>query len=168
MNANNLIGFMGHLTIVGSILAKGGYLVRPILSATTSIEGLMRGSALASGVMLSALLRAAGLSYASLLLVVMDRWYLYYPVGVALPLVVGILVAQFAIDSMQRSTNLAIRVVLLIGAFTLAQFVELYAVALVRSSISVSKMHAPNLVFAITVALYFVFSYDADRPDAKT
>lgn len=167
MNTDRLIGLMAHLMIVGSVVTKGGYLVRPILHATTPSEGLIRGAAVASGVMLSALLRAAGLSYASLILVVVHRWYLYYPLGVALPLVVGILLARFVITSMQRSTNLAIRIVLLIGAFSLAQFVELYGVALARSSILVSRMLAPNLVFSLTVTLYFIFNFDTDRADAK-
>lgn len=167
MNAQHLIGFLAHLAIIGSVLVKGAYLTKPILNAATSVEGLIRGSAAASGVMLAAIMRSADLLYAALVVAILDRWYLYYPLGVVLPIVAGVMIARFVSASMERNTNLAIRVVVLIGAFSLAQFIELYVTALARTSIAMSRVLAPNLIFALAITLYFVFNYDVGRGDSK-
>ena len=103
-----------------------------------------------------------GISIADLLI---QSITLYSPVSfgilaVVLPGGLGVALAWYFTRSMQRSTNIATRIMIFIGMLSITQFADVYVKALGTSGLDVSKAFVPNLVFVISMSVYILLRYD--------
>jgi len=82
------------------------------------------------------------------------------------PSIAGVFVAWYFVNSIKRSTNVAIRIMIMTGALSIVQFADIYAKAIGAVGFSVDRALLPNLVFAIAIIIYIVLKYDPSSEES--
>jgi len=112
---------------------------------------------------------ALGISISELIIkaIIPFKPFTFGLVAIIFPSALGILLAWYCIHSLRRSTNITFRLIVLMGAFTIFQFGDVYIKAIDATGFIIDKAFVPNLVFTISVSLYIIFRYDTKQLHAK-
>lgn len=165
-----LEGFFGIVTnafIVVALLVYLYFMFQLVLTANLKVERILRATSLATGLLIFFGARSLNISIAELMV---SSATLTNPVafgffGVIMPAMMGTFLAWYFVGTIKRSSNIVIRSMILIGTFTVFQFIDVYLRALsMKGDAPVDKALVPNLCFIIAVALYTILRYDPEYP----
>jgi len=165
-----LEGFFGIVTnafIVAALLVYLYFMFQLVLTANLKVERILRATSLATGLLIFFGARSLNISIAELMV---SSATLTNPVafgffGVIMPAMMGTFLAWYFVGTIKRSSNIVIRSMILIGTFTVFQFIDVYLRALsIKGDTPVDKALVPNLCFIIAVALYTILRYDPEHP----
>ena len=124
-------------------------------------EQFVRVTAVSAGVLIFLVSKAFNVTFADLMFLAVTDASFYQVIisGTIVPILVGFVIAQATISAVS-SGDFAIRIMLLLGVFTLAQISYFNYVAITQTSISVDKALLPNLCYSLAVSLWIVFKYE--------
>jgi hypothetical protein len=154
-----------HIIIVGGLVTKLIIIFNVVFGAERHFERVVRASALTTGAMIFFGSRALGISMAELV-VRSIRDYKPLSFGLAnvvLPGTAGLVATSYFVHCLKRSSNVAIRIAILVGTWSVLQFGEVYMAALSTQGIEIGKANVANLMFTLSVSLYLILKYDPDR-----
>jgi hypothetical protein len=81
------------------------------------------------------------------------------------PSLIGIMLSWYFVNALGRSSNIVIRVMILIGTFSIIQFADIYVRVISGSAqLKPDKSLVPNLAFIISIMLYAILRYDPEEP----
>ena len=154
-----------HGLIICGLLLQLYFMIQMVLIARVHIERILRASAFGTGLLILFGAKSLGLSISEL---TMSGAALSHPItfgifGVITPSAIGVMLAWYFVNSIKKSSNIAIRVMILVGTFSLMIFADAYLGAVSTSGdFKPDKSLAPNLAFIISVMLYTILRYDPD------
>jgi hypothetical protein len=158
-----LLSLLTNVFIVAGFAFKVRFMFLLIGAGSSALERFIRASALTVGLLLLVASARLGMSIADLMLRAVSYTAVSYAVaGVLIPSLTGPLATWYCIRSARRSSNLAARLAILIGTFTIFLFAELYAKAVVTEGFDTVRALVPNLVFTLSIGVYLVFRVDAE------
>lgn len=133
-----------------------------IISAENAIERILRSSALSTGLLIFFGARAAGLSLAEFMVsaIIFVKPITFGLVAIVAPACLGIFIAWYVIRSLRKSTDRAIRIMILVGVFTIVQFGDVYIKALSIEGFQLDKAFVPNMAFTVAISLYAILRYE--------
>lgn len=152
---------LGLLALIRLTLMKSSFLQFPHVDATASENGIevtLRTIAFAMGLLVVFGSRAAGVSFVNLF---GQALFVTAPIrfgltGVLIPAGLGVLVAWYFFRVLKRGDARAVRVLILIGTLTLAQFTDVYAAAISSSGLALSPSFVPNITFILGLGSYAI------------
>jgi len=163
------LGVLPHVVIVIGLLGKLAVMIGAVLASDEFTEAVIRASAFTSGLLLHYGAQALGISITG---AVLEAVRLYAPirfglVAVVVPSAIGVFLAWYTIRCLERSKNVATRVMILVGVWSIVQFADIYFKAIgTLTGVARHKALAPNLMFTLSISLYAIFRYDPTRsPD---
>jgi hypothetical protein len=167
---------LAHVFIVFAMLAMVIFLWRKTWEEKHRLEKLIRFFAVVTGFLVYFGLRASGISIPALLLSsisTVDK--MSFGLWAALlPAVTGALVGWFCLTALERNSHIAPRGVIVVFAFFLTLFTDVYAATfdLARISHEFDKALIPNLTFIVGLMLYVILRFTpralrAPAPQAK-
>mgnify|MGYP001559664332 CR=1 FL=1 len=167
MQQDTVVSFLLSLVTNGFIIVgfvvKIRFMFSLIGAGPTELERFIRSCALTTGLLLLVASDRLGLSIADLMLQAVAYSEVSYAIaGVLCPSVAGPLAAWYCIRAGRRSSNLAARVAIMIGTFSIFLFADLYVRALGSAGFSAVRVLVPNLLFTLSIATYLVFRVDAE------
>ena len=123
-------------------------------------ERLVRATAITTAVLIFLGSKALKITFADLIIVARTDAYLlnFIAIGCFIPAAVGIFVSQMTIRAIKRGAPFPIRIMLLVGIFTVSQIAYANYVALTREDISFDRAFIPNMCYSISVGLWIVFN----------
>lgn len=153
------------------VLGLGVYFLvifKAILVTGGEVERLIRGTAFASGLLVFFASKIMGISIADFLVDAVRYYnpFFFVPIAGLLPAGLGTLLAWYCIRSLNRSTNVAIRLMIVIGALSLIQFGDVYVKATRAEGLALDRAFVPNLAFTLAISLYVILRYDPGVDDS--
>lgn len=138
-----------------------------IRSAPSDAEKILRASSFTTGLLIFFGAEALGVPIS---LIIINSLTISHPftfglINVILPSSLGILVSWYFIRTLKRSSNIATRIMILVGTFTIFLFGNVYFQALRLEGFSFQKSLLPNLSFTIAIPLYAITKYDPEERD---
>jgi hypothetical protein len=132
------------------------------LQARGDFEKIIRIGAFSSGILIVTAADKLGLPIADLILrAISDFGPLTYSfVAVFIPSFAGMAATWYCIRCLERKQNVAIRLAILFGVFSIFQFAELYVKAASAAGFALNKALVPNIMFTLSVSLYLILRYD--------
>ncbi len=164
----NFFAVTMQMVVVITLLCQIGVALKVIFEAHGA-ECFVRVFAVTTGVLIFLGSRALKVTFADLILVartdeVMLR---FIALGGVVPAVVGIVIAQMTIRALRRGGVKLIRVMLLVGVFSISQVAYTNYVAIAQDEIPLDKAFIPNLCYSIAIGLWLVFNHDGNTPEAE-
>jgi GYF domain 2 len=162
-------GILTHCLIVAGLLTQLYFMIQMILIARVHVERILRASAFSTGLLIFFGAKSLGVSIAEL---TASAASLSHPLtfgffGILTPSAIGVMLSWYFVNSLNRSSNIVIRAMILVGTFSIIQFADVYLRAVSDSTqLKPDKSLVPNLAFIISIMLYAILRYDPD--DAPT
>jgi hypothetical protein len=161
--------FFQQLLILLTIGSQIWIAIRVVLAAHGA-EQYVRLMSFCSGLLLFLLSRPFGLTFADLMLAarVQQELLPLLLIGGLMPFLVGIAVSEATIIALRLGNPVPIRLMLMIGAFTLSQAAYTNYVALTSRVTTLDRAFIPNLCYAVAVGIWLTFRYrEAQAPIAR-
>lgn len=138
-----------------------------VIMNSTGAEQYVRIMAFCAGLLLFLVMRPLGLTFADLMLAarVQESLISTVLIGGVMPFLVGIFVSEATIIAFRMGMPVPIRLMLMIGAFTICQAAYTNYIALSTHVTSLDRAFIPNLCYAVAVGIWLTFRY-RDQPIA--
>lgn len=151
-----------HVVIILGFVSKLALSILSIWTAPKVVERIMRASAMSTAVLIFFAARSAKLSLAQIMVAAVE---LTNPITFGLATIIGpgfagILLSWYVVRSLHKSQNVAVRIMILVGVFTLLQFADVYVDGVIREGFHVDKVFLPNICFTVGISLYAILRYD--------
>lgn len=164
MNMNTFFNLLTHLLILTGILVLLSGVILMVMREKSTEGTILRSLAAVVGLFIYIGAKAVGLSIPQLAMatVQVGGSPLYRFIAVLCPSVIGLLAARFILSHMDRSEDIAARIIVLIMAFIMIMFGDVYA-ATYSTNVApdgLNKALLPNLSFVVSLALYIVLKYE--------
>lgn len=145
------------LLTIGSQL----YIAFRIIMQATGAEQYVRAMSFCSGLLLFLLSRPLGLTFADLMLAAIQQshWLSLVIIGGVMPFMIGVVVSEATIIALRLGNPIPMRIMLIVGAFTVAQAAYTNYVALTTQVTTLDKAFIPNLCYAIAIGIWLAFRY---------
>jgi hypothetical protein len=132
-----------------------------IVKAPTAFEKIVRASSFSVALLIYFGAKSFGLSLTDIIIQGITNYNLSFAMyAVLFPSSLGIFLGWYFARSLKRSSNIAIRVLILVGVFSVIQFTDIYLKAFGLIGLIVDKTLTPNLIFTISVSLYIILRVD--------
>lgn len=166
MEKSVAFGLLSHVAILAGFGGKALILTRTALASQTYFEKVIRVGAASTGLMLWGALRGLEISYSNMIIdtVQRERTALFVILGVIFPVAAGVLLTRLCLRVLKQSSNIALRIFILIGVFSLMEFTELYLRAALMRGLPMSRVLVPNILLTMTITLYVALTHD---PESK-
>lgn len=154
--------YLTHILIIFAFVMKFILFTWAIFSAGSGIERILRSSALSTGLLIFFGARAAGLSLAEFMVsaIILVKPITFGLAAIVAPSCLGIFISWYVIRSLRKNTNKAIRIMILVGVFTIVQFGDIYVKALSIEGFQLDKAFVPNMCFTVALSLYAILRYE--------
>lgn len=137
------------------------YIAIRIIKRSQGAEQYVRIMAFCAGLLVFLLSRPLKLTFADLLLAAHAQYSVLNMVliGGVIPFLVGMFVSEATIIAMRIGDPVPIRLVLVIGAYTISQAAYTNFVALTTHVTTLDKAFIPNLCYSIAVGIWLTLRY---------
>ena len=154
-----------NVIIIGGLILKVITIASVIFRAHEPVERIIRSSAFSSAILIFFGARAFGISISEMIIraVMVYKPFAFGLVGVIFPSIIGIAVAWYFINSIKRSANVALRIMILVGTFAVIQFADVYFTAIKEVGFIIDKALVPNLAFTLSISLFVILKYDPKK-----
>ena len=150
-----------HFLIVSGLITLLSVMFIIIFNAPTAFEKIVRASSFSIALLIYFGAKAFGISITELIIQGITNYSLSFAFyGVLFPSSLGIFLGWYFARSMQKNKNIAIRILILIGVFSIIQFTDIYLIAYDLTGLKVDKNLTPNLIFIISIGLYIILRVD--------
>lgn len=148
-------------------IASQVYIALRLINKVEGAEKYVRIMAFCSGLLLFLLSRPLKLTFADLLLFAHSQYSVLNMViiGGLIPFLVGIFLSEATIIALRIGYPIPVRIMLVIGAFTISQVAYTNFIALSTRVTTLDKAFIPNLCYAIAVGVWLTFRYRDIQPD---
>jgi len=155
-------GLLSHAMIILGVIAQFYVIWHVICTANNQIEKIVRTTAFTTGLLIFFGAKALEISLSDLILLGITNYspFRFGFCGIIIPSFLGYILAWYFVKQIKRSTEQAIRIMILIGVFTVLQFSDIYLKATGISGLPLTKSLIPNLVFTIAIGLYVTLKYE--------
>lgn len=158
----HLLNITTHVMILFGIFGLIFYIGYSVYSETKMLEKVILMMSAMTGFLIYFGSRALGVSIPSF---IMSSISISNPIkmtffSILMPMSVGVLVAWYLIWCLQKDKDIAFRIVIMISAFIVTLFGDVYAASYrfpANGSIDTSLM--PNLTFTVGMGLYIILNY---------
>lgn len=142
-------------------IASQVYIAIRVITKVEGAEMYVRIMAFCSGLLLFLLSRPLQLTFADLMLFAHAQYSVLNMViiGGVIPFLVGIFVSEATIIALRLGNPIPVRIMLVIGAYTISQAAYTNFVALTTRVTTLDKAFIPNLCYAIAVGIWLTFRY---------
>lgn len=163
MNEWNFFAVVQQVLVALTILSQI-YVAFRVVILSNGAEQFVRVTAVSAGVLIFLGSKAFDVTFADLMFLAVTDASLYQVIisGTIVPVLVGIAVAHATISAVSSGSDFAIRIMLLVGVFTLVQISYFNYVAITQTSLSIDKALLPNLCYSLAVSLWIIFNYEDD------
>lgn len=150
------------MLVIGSQL----YIAINFILKSDGAEQYVRIMSFATGFLTFLISRALGMTFADMMLAaqIQDSLWKTIVIGGMMPFMVGILVSEGTILALRLGKPVPIRLILMIGAFTICQAAYTNYVALTAKVTTLDKAFIPNLCYSIAVGLWLTFRFREVKP----
>jgi hypothetical protein len=163
-----LINLILNLLLVGSMIAFVGLGVVAAVRPPDPIERLIRFGALFAGAMIVVGAQVAGLTYSQF---IVDSLSSTQPQNLVAKILWAIVpgglgagLGYYLTERARQSTNIAIRIMILIGMLAAGQFAQIYTAAVSEHGLDIGPVAIPNLSFVVGLLLWFVLNQNNNKP----
>lgn len=158
-------GLLSHLMIILGVVAQFYSIFYVIKHTEDSTEKIVRITAFTTGLLIFFGSKALNFSLSDLILLGIKE---YNPMrfgffGVFIPSSLGYILAWYFIRQMKNSASQALRIMILIGVFTILQFSDIYLKVININGIPLNRTMIPNLTFTIAIGLYVTLKYEIKK-----
>lgn len=152
-----------HILVIAGILSVFYFIYYMIYKTESILEKIIRISALTTGLLIYVGAKAVGISIPGLMMggISTTNPLTIGFLGVIFPSLIGSFVAWFCIKNLNKSEDLAARLIILISTFIVVMFGDVY-VKTYETSAKIDGLNIsllPNLTFTIGLSLYVIFKY---------
>lgn len=153
-----------NLLIIAAIAAQYIFMGYLVMGAESRGERYIRVLAYSSGVLTVLGAKALGASIPAFLVNSLSNPspIIMGLVGVLLPAAAGVAMAWYFVRAIQKSKNIATRLLIFIGVLVATQFADVYAAIVRTSGLALNPALAPNISFIVGVTLYIMLNFDPD------
>lgn len=146
------------------------YIAVRIIMQANGAEQYVRLMSFCSGLLMFLLSRPLGLTFADLMLAArqQDNWLSLIVIGGLMPFLIGVAVSEATIIALRLGNPIPMRIMLIVGAFTVSQAAYTNYVALTTHVTTLDKAFIPNLCYAIAIGIWLAFRYREASPHAPT
>lgn len=137
------------------------YVAVRVMKNAEGAEQFVRIMAFCSGLLLFLLSRPLKLTFADLMLFAHAQYSILNMVviGGVIPFLVGVFVSEATIIALRLGNPVPVRIMLVIGAYTISQAAYTNFIALSTRVTTLDKAFIPNLCYAIAVGIWLTFRY---------
>lgn len=163
----SVINVVLHFFLVGSFFAFGYFLIRLANEARDMQDRVGRFMSLFIGALIVVATSALGASYSEFIIDSLGdgRSPAFRFFGAVIPGVAGLVLGYYMTRGMRRASELAVRLLLIIGTFCVTQFALMYAAAVEQESGELDSAVAPNVSFVVGVGLVMAINLGIKRDD---
>ena len=160
MDEWNFWAVLQQLLIIFAIISQV-FVAFKIVSQSSGAEQFVRSTSIAAGMLIFLASKAFNITFADLMfLAVTDASLLkVITIGTIIPIIIGVLVAHVTINAMSSDNDFAVRILLLVGVFTLFQISYLNYFALTKTSLPIDKALIPNVCYSLSAMLWVIFNF---------
>jgi len=155
-------GVVSHGAIIVGILLQFFVTIRVALAAPNEIQRILRVTAFTTGLLVFFGARSLGLSLGNMMLLGITQYspLMFGFFCLIMPSALGCLLAWYFIRCLKRSSEMAIKIMIMIGVFMVLQFGDIYLQAANIGGVSLNKDLVPNLAFTIAIGLYVTLKHE--------
>ena len=163
---------LSHIAILLGIISAFYFVILLIRNEANLLEKVIRTTAAITGKLIYFGSKAVGVSIPSFMMkaVASTSYFSFGLFALIMPSAAGILVSWYIIKCIDRSEDIATRVVIMVSAFILVMFGDVYAASFSAASDTEAMMRylVPNLTFTIAMCLYVILKYEHRQHRAPT
>jgi hypothetical protein len=137
-----------------------------LVYTNNKLERMVRGIAIATGVLVYGAADAMGVSLTSFITsaISSSQWLGFVSMGIVFPSILGLVCASYIIKCLHRADDMALRIMLFLGTLIVLQYCELYINTNLKEGFEVTRKFAPNLTFLAALGLYLIFNFHPKNP----